>query len=244
MVGPDERAPTSKYKRWKRLFFVLLFVAAPVALFQPHSPGSADLQAFERVLNKNSNEPCLFHQECVSNSCVQGRCETLWDLNIWAQRRDLIQRLTQGASSNERQQGSNAILTTTLSEQESSILGIRPKLLEAMALHSAPKPINDQLEKFENSNDPEVRLAALRFKGLTQNSFAKQGPQTEHNDLRLLRVDASPGNLIQVCEETNLRRAFPSLDARCARMKCKMNQFIPEESDSPSLKQFWSCVRP
>ena len=244
MVGPDERAPNSDYKRWKRLFFVVLFIAAPVALFRPNSPDSSDAQAFERVLNQHSNEPCLFHQECVSHSCVQGRCETLWDLNIWAQRRDLIQRLTQGTGSNEGQQGRNTILTATLSEQEKSLLGIRPKLLEAIALHSSPKSMANQLEKFDNSSDPELRLAALRFKGLTQKSFTKKGSQNESNDLRLLRADASPGVLIQACNDTNLRRAFPSLEARCARMKCKESRSTPEENDGSSLKQFWNCARP
>jgi len=237
--------------RWSIVVtLIFLFVIVFAWLFPNLFPGSEKSAqqsiSASGLLTHKSNIECSNDRECDSRSCDLGRCESLFELNTWAERKDLFRHISEALTSapQEQQNGVDLALEKALAVHKEAFLGTRPRVLEAVSIHSnpllGPKIWTDK----SKDDDLELYLAFFRFQGLTQSPLSLKLPEYATQDLLLLFADAHPTALQTLCHEKKLRRAYPSFDARCARIHCGSNEEDAIHSSVQALRQYWDCATP
>jgi hypothetical protein len=199
-----------------------------------------------RLLSQSESTLCVYDRECSSRSCDQGRCKSLFEMNTWAERRKLLKLISeaQKTTSQIQQKEVDLTLVKALAIHQEAVPNIRPKVLEAMSIHSAPLDSLKLWTEKWSADDPEVFLASFRFHDLASIPLELKVPEDSTQDVLLLFADAHPSVLVGLCREKRLRRAYPSFDARCARITCRSGHPEPTHDAVRALSRFWDCISP
>lgn len=242
--------PGNRY-RWSIVVtLIMLLVIVFVWLFPNLFPGSEksvqqSISASD-LLSHKANIDCADDRECDSRSCDLGRCESLFELNTWAERKGLFRHITEALTSapKEQQDRVNLALEKALAIHKEAFLGTRPRVLEALSIHSNPLLGPKIWAEKTKDDDLELYLAFFRLQGLTHSPLTLKLPEFATQDLLLLFADAHPTALQSLCHEKKLRRAYPSFDARCARIHCGSSEEEAVHSSVQALRQYWDCATP
>jgi len=196
---------------------------------------------YKAILSTMPMKACVYDSDCPTQICDRGNCVSIVELTTWAERKDQIRMLKRKISKagQDEQNRFEQSLEEALNKAAGSIAEPQPELLEILSLHRDDRTEEKLLKSASAPEAADLQLALRRAKGIRQLAETKPFESVGSNDLRLLYIDAHPSALESDCQNKNLRKAYPSFDARCAWRSSKLNHDEPTRESLNVLQQFW-----